>query len=75
MSEFKWATVTAVSPLRFMLDGDTVALPFTPDYLLDPASLSVGDRVRVELSNRRVVIIGRSQGDTGAVAYAAAVAD
>ena len=62
MIVFKWGTVTAVSPLRILLDGDTSALPFAPDSLVDPLSLAVDDRVRVEMSSRRVVIIGRSQG-------------
>lgn len=62
MGDFKWASVTAISPLRVKLDGDTAALPFVPDSLVDPAGLVVADRVRCELSNRRVVIVGRSQG-------------
>lgn len=57
-----WGTVTAVSPLRVKLDGDTTALPFEPDSLVDPAALAVNDRVRCELSKRRVVIVGRSGG-------------
>lgn len=63
-AESTWndATVTGVSPLRITLDGDTTALPFTPDSLVDPASLVVSDRVRCELSSRRVVIVGRSGG-------------
>ena len=62
MTAFVWATVTAVSPLRVKLDGDTTALAFTPDSLVDPAALSVDDRVRCELSERRVIIVGRSGG-------------
>jgi len=65
MTSFKWATVTAVGPLRVRFDGDTTALAFTPDSLVDPAALSVSDRVRCELSDRRVVIVGRSGGDAG----------
>lgn len=61
--KMKWATVTGVSPLRVTLDGDSDALPFVPDSLVDPAALVVNDRVRCELSNRRVVIVGRSGGD------------
>lgn len=59
----KWATVTAVAPLRVTLDGDTGALPYAPESLVDPAYLQVNDRVRCELSDRRVVIVGRSGGD------------
>ncbi|WP_104137213.1 tail fiber protein [Cryobacterium sp. Y62] len=58
-----WFSVTyGAIPLRIKLDGDTIALPFTPDSLVDPLSLAVDDRVRCELSNRRVIIVGRSQG-------------
>lgn len=57
-----WATVTQVSPLRLKLDGDTAALIITPDTLISTSSLSVDDRVRVELSDNRVTVIGRSGG-------------
>ena len=62
MTAFVWATVTAVSPLRVRLDGDTTALTFTPDSLIDPLSLAVGSRVRCEISERRVVIHGTAGG-------------
>ena len=59
MSEnFTWGTVTAVGPLRVMLDGDTAALPLTPDSLIDPRSLSVNDRVRCERAGRRIIVHG-----------------
>lgn len=57
-----WATVTAIAPLRIQLDGDTAALPFTPDSLVDPGVLAVSDRVRCELGGRRVVVVGRAGG-------------
>jgi len=63
---FKWATVTAVSPLRIKLDGDTSAIPATPDSLIDPATLAVDDRVRTELSGNRLVVLGRVGGDVRA---------
>lgn len=69
---FKWGTVTSIGPLRITLDGDTTALPFTPDSLVDPMGLVVNDRVRCELSSRRVIIIGRSGGlvpDSGWLPY------
>jgi len=59
---FKWATVTAVAPLRVRVDGDSVALPMTPDSLVDPLMLSAADRVRVEFSNNRLVVVGVSGG-------------
>lgn len=58
-----WGTITDTSPLRVTLDGDTAELPFTPDSLVDPQVLDVNDRVRCDLSGRRVVIVGRSGGD------------
>lgn len=59
---FRWGTVTAVSPLRVRLDGDTSALPFTPDSLVDPLSLLVNDRVRCEVAVRRALIVGAAGG-------------
>lgn len=61
-STFTWATVTGVSPLRIRLDGDSSALPFTPDSLTDPLLLAVDDRVRVEIANNRPLILGTSGG-------------
>ena len=51
-----------MSPLRIKLDGDTSAIPVTPDSLTDPATLVVDDRVRTELSGNRLVVIGRVGG-------------
>lgn len=48
-----WATVTQTSPLRIVLDGETQALDGSPDTLVDPATLSVGVRVRVHLERAR----------------------
>jgi microcystin-dependent protein len=59
---FIWATVTGVGPLRIQLDGDTASLPITPDSLIDPLSLAVADRTRVEISQNRVLVVGRSGG-------------
>jgi len=59
---FKRAIVTAVAPLRIILDGDTVAVPFTPESLIDPATLAVDDVVRTELSGNRLVVLGRVGG-------------
>ena len=62
MSGFLWATITGLSPLRLQLDGDAAPLPLTPDSLVDPRQLTVSDRVRVQVANKRVVIYGRSSG-------------
>lgn len=58
ITSFKWGVITALSPLAVKLDGDSAALALIPDSLVDPSTLSVGSRVRVELSLRRVVIHG-----------------
>ena len=65
ITSFKWATVTGVSPLAIRLDGDTSPLALIPDSLIDPASLWVGARVRVELSLRKVVVHGTVNGGDG----------
>lgn len=57
---FVWGTVTAVAPLRVQLDGDTAELPIAPDSLVDPLTFTVGDRVRCEISQRRLVVHGRN---------------
>ena len=51
-----------MSPLRIKLDGDTSAIPVTPDSLTDPATLVVDDRVRTELAGNRLVVLGRVGG-------------
>lgn len=62
MTSFKWATVRGTSPLSIQLDGDPAPLALIPESLVDPADLKVLDRVRVELSLRKVVIHGKSNG-------------
>ncbi|QKN87782.1 minor tail protein [Microbacterium phage Nebulous] len=62
MTSFKWATVTRVSPLAIRLDGDTDPLAMVPDSLVPTLLLAVGDRVRVELTQRKVVIHGKANG-------------
>lgn len=57
-----WGTVTATGPLAVQLDGDTAALPFTPDSLVDPRALLVNERVRCELSDNHLVIHGVAAG-------------
>lgn len=62
ITSFKWATVVGVNPISIKLDGDSLALALIPDSLVDPLSLFVGSRVRVELSLRKCVIHGVSNG-------------
>lgn len=64
LTSFKWATVRGTDPLSIQLDGDPAPLALIPDTLVDPRELSVGNRVRVELTMRKVVIHGRSNGGT-----------
>jgi len=59
---FRWATVTSTSPLAIKMDGDSAALGLIPDSLIDPLTLSPGDRVRVEMSLRKVVVHGVANG-------------
>jgi microcystin-dependent protein len=59
---FTWGTIAAVSPLRLLLDGDTEPLPIAPELLVPQASLALGDRVRCELAERRVIVHGRAGG-------------
>lgn len=58
ITSFKWATVTDTDPLTIQLDGDTAPLALVPESLVDPLTLAVNDRVRVELSMRKCVIHG-----------------
>ncbi|AXQ52885.1 minor tail protein [Microbacterium phage Neferthena] len=62
MTSFKWATVTSASPLAIKLDGDTDPLAMVPDSLIPALLLAAGDRVRVELTMRKVVIHGKANG-------------
>jgi microcystin-dependent protein len=64
ITSFKWATVRGNDPLSIQVDGDSAPLALIPDSLVDPFSLAPGDRVRVELSLRKVVVHGRSNGDS-----------
>lgn len=58
MTTFKWGTVVSTGPVAVQLDGDSSPLAVEPDSLVDPLSLAVGHRVRVELSGRRAIIHG-----------------
>lgn len=64
MASSTWvdASVTALGPLRVRIDGDASAVPFEPDSLIDPVALAVGDRVRCELAQGRVIVHGRARG-------------
>jgi hypothetical protein len=66
ISTWAWAKVTATSPLRVKLDGESTALAITPDKLV--SGLAVNDRVWVQLVTntnptrryRRVVVLGKA---------------
>ncbi len=66
MTTLEWATVTQLSPLRIRLDGDIAALVLTPESLINTATLLVGSRVRVELYDRRILIVGLVGGEVRA---------
>lgn len=59
-SSWRWATVTATSPLEIRLDNSPSALSSTPIDLV--GGLKVGDRVWVQLVSRRVIIHGKGGG-------------
>lgn len=65
LTSFKWGTIAGTGPLSVRLDGDSLPLALIPDTLVDPLTLSVGDRVRVELSLRKVVVHGVANGSDG----------
>jgi len=60
ITSFKWATVTGVNPLAIRLDGDTASLALIPDSLIGTVVLN--DRVRVELTQRKVIVHGKNNG-------------
>ncbi|MBK7822813.1 MAG: hypothetical protein IPJ61_17555 [Tessaracoccus sp.] len=72
-SEWVWAVVTSVTPLRIQIDGDTAPLVGAPRSLIKPANLHVGGRVRVELartsSGTQPIIHGPSDLESSAVTY------
>ena len=55
---FRWATVESISPLAIRLDNSQTALDATPVNLA--GVLKVGERVWVQLSGKRLVILGKS---------------
>lgn len=61
-SKFRWGTVAFNNPLSIRLDGETSPIGISPDSLIDPASLLVGDRVWCQLVAKRVVVIGTAKG-------------
>lgn len=67
---WRWATVTATSPLRVRLDGETTFLPVTPQSLVDPAYLTTGTRVWVQFDGRRLVVLGAAAGGSAPVPVA-----
>jgi len=67
-SEHLLGTVASVDPLRVRLDGDSIALPYTPS-LMTPAVLSEGDRVLGVLIGGRLCLIGGSTAATQPSAF------
>lgn len=58
---FEWGTITNAAPLAVRLDGDAMPLLGTPSTTV--RGLRIGDRVRVEIQNRQVTIMGAAGGD------------
>ena len=52
-----FATVVSIAPLRVRVDGDTEPLDGQPISLVP--GLVDGDRVRVEIDRRQLIIIGK----------------
>lgn len=58
VSVFGWATVVSVNPLSVRRDGETAPLGVSPFSLVDTSRLAVGDRVWIQLVDRRALILG-----------------
>ena len=54
-----WGTVTSVGPLLVRPDGETLALPVSPESLVD--DIQVGDRVRCHLYKTQLVLAGKAR--------------
>lgn len=70
-STWRWGTITASDgggAFSLQIDGDSKALPFQPDTLVDPLTLKKNDRVRIQINDGRALIIGRA-GGTGLPAW------
>ena len=65
---WRWGTVVSGNPVRVRLDGDSEPSLATPDCLV---SVTTGDRVRVQISNRRMTVFGKlyagTQGNPGEI--------
>ena len=65
---WRWGTIVSGSPVRVRLDGDSEASLATPDCLV---AVTTGDRVRVQIANRRMTVFGKlyagTQGDPGEI--------
>ena len=58
-SEFNWYVVTATSPLTVRRDNEDDPIDVDVDTL--ESGLQVGDRVRAELGQRRLIIHGKAK--------------
>lgn len=56
-NEYRWGTVTQVSPLRVRLDGESAPLAITPESLV---AVDLGFRVWCQLYDRQLVVLGVS---------------
>ena len=65
---WRWGTIVSGNPVRVRLDGDSEPSLATPDCLV---SVTTGDRVRVQIANRRMTVFGKlyagTQGNPGEI--------
>lgn len=65
---WRWGTIVSGNPVRVRLDGDSEPSLATPDCLV---SVTAGDRVRVQIANRRMTVFGKlyagTQGNPGEI--------
>jgi len=73
VTSWSWGTVTGLSPVRVLLDGDSVALPFKPVLLVSETALAVGTRVWCQTENHRLIVVGLPGGPAQIGAASASV--
>ena len=65
---WRWGTIVSGNPVRVRLDGDSEPSLATPDCLVP---VTTGDRVRVQIANRRMTVFGKlyagTQGNPGEI--------
>ena len=62
---WRWGTIMSHNPVRVRLDGDSETSLATPDCLVP---VTTGDRVRVQIANRRMTVFGKLHAGTASTA-------